>query len=195
MVLNSVVGCGVGECDDEERQKAQTLYLMVSSVVGFYSLRFFGNFTPKKADTTMTKDFTSFTCQIPQEIQKLQSLLQMVIRKHCFGDLHIHHLKSSPQDSYQGAAERTGMERSIVSQGKLFQGQEAGMVEQVCTGQEDCLTGTLAAGSYSCLPAVTMEREWGQADGTLVDLPALTATTENSLFVNLCLHMFGGSAR
>nr|XP_048296132.1 limb region 1 protein homolog isoform X3 [Myodes glareolus] len=30
-------------------------YLMVSSVVGFYSLRFFGNFTPKKADTTMTK--------------------------------------------------------------------------------------------------------------------------------------------
>lgn len=70
-----------------------------------------------------------------------------------------------------GAAERTGMERSIVSQGKLFQGQEAGMVEQVCTGQEDCLTGTLAAGSYSCLPAVTMEGEWGQADGTLIDLP------------------------
>ncbi|XP_054349897.1 limb region 1 protein homolog isoform X4 [Pongo pygmaeus] len=30
-------------------------YLMVSSVVGFYSLRFFGNFTPKKDDTTMTK--------------------------------------------------------------------------------------------------------------------------------------------
>ena len=45
------------------------------------------------------------------------------------------------------------------------------MVEQVCTGQEDCLTGPLAAGSYSCLPAVTMEGEWGQADGTLVDLP------------------------
>ncbi|KAM5187167.1 limb region 1 protein homolog isoform 2-T5 [Callospermophilus lateralis] len=30
-------------------------YLMVSSVVGFYSLRFFGNFTPRKDDTTMTK--------------------------------------------------------------------------------------------------------------------------------------------
>ncbi|XP_048196487.1 limb region 1 protein homolog isoform X2 [Perognathus longimembris pacificus] len=30
-------------------------YLMVSSVVGFYSLRFFENFTPKKDDTTMTK--------------------------------------------------------------------------------------------------------------------------------------------
>ncbi|XP_044942221.1 limb region 1 protein homolog isoform X2 [Mustela lutreola] len=30
-------------------------YLMVSSVVGFYSLRFFGNFIPKKDDTTMTK--------------------------------------------------------------------------------------------------------------------------------------------
>ncbi|XP_076422834.1 limb region 1 protein homolog isoform X5 [Peromyscus maniculatus bairdii] len=147
-------------------------YLMVSSVVGFYSLRFFGNFTPKKDDTTMTKiigncvsilvlssalpvmsrtlgitrfdllgdfgrfnwlgnfyivlsynllfaivttlclvrkftsavreelfkalvigsssnflsfnyDFTNFTCQIPQGIQKLQSLLQTAIRKHC----------------------------------------------------------------------------------------------------------------
>ncbi|XP_069853280.1 limb region 1 protein homolog isoform X8 [Dipodomys merriami] len=30
-------------------------YLLVSSVVGFYSLRFFENFTPKKDDTTMTK--------------------------------------------------------------------------------------------------------------------------------------------
>ncbi|KAK2496477.1 hypothetical protein MC885_000806 [Smutsia gigantea] len=30
-------------------------YLMVSSVVGFYSLRFFGNFIPQKDDTTMTK--------------------------------------------------------------------------------------------------------------------------------------------
>ncbi|XP_035866966.1 limb region 1 protein homolog isoform X3 [Phyllostomus discolor] len=30
-------------------------YLMVSSVVGFYSLRFFGDFLPKKDDTTMTK--------------------------------------------------------------------------------------------------------------------------------------------
>nr|XP_005902765.2 PREDICTED: limb region 1 protein homolog [Bos mutus] len=30
-------------------------YLMVSSVVGFYSLRVFGNFIPKKDDTTMTK--------------------------------------------------------------------------------------------------------------------------------------------
>ncbi|KAJ6659356.1 hypothetical protein lerEdw1_019227 [Lerista edwardsae] len=30
-------------------------YLMVSSVVGFYSLRFFGDFTPRKDDTTMTK--------------------------------------------------------------------------------------------------------------------------------------------
>ncbi|XP_072508200.1 limb region 1 protein homolog isoform X2 [Notamacropus eugenii] len=30
-------------------------YLMVSSVVGFYSLRFFGSFTPRKNDTTMTK--------------------------------------------------------------------------------------------------------------------------------------------
>ncbi|XP_073486040.1 limb region 1 protein homolog [Aquarana catesbeiana] len=29
-------------------------YLMVSSVVGFYSLRFFGSFTPRKDDTTMT---------------------------------------------------------------------------------------------------------------------------------------------
>lgn len=28
-----------------------------------------------------------------------------------------------------GAAERTGVERGIVSQGELFQGQEAGMVE------------------------------------------------------------------
>lgn len=30
-------------------------YLMVSSVVGFYSLRFFGDFIPRKDDTTMTK--------------------------------------------------------------------------------------------------------------------------------------------
>ncbi|XP_056375548.1 limb region 1 protein homolog isoform X3 [Hyla sarda] len=30
-------------------------YLMVSSVVGFYSLRFFGSFTPREDDTTMTK--------------------------------------------------------------------------------------------------------------------------------------------
>ncbi|XP_078519386.1 limb region 1 protein homolog isoform X1 [Lissotriton helveticus] len=30
-------------------------YLMVSSVVGFYSLSFFGCFTPRKDDTTMTK--------------------------------------------------------------------------------------------------------------------------------------------
>ncbi|XP_041421732.1 limb region 1 protein homolog isoform X3 [Xenopus laevis] len=30
-------------------------YLMVSSVVGFYSLRFFSSFTPRKDDTTMTK--------------------------------------------------------------------------------------------------------------------------------------------
>ncbi|MEE6467273.1 hypothetical protein FKM82_007186 [Ascaphus truei] len=30
-------------------------YLMVSSVVGFYSLRFFSTFTPRKDDTTMTK--------------------------------------------------------------------------------------------------------------------------------------------
>ncbi|XP_063777967.1 limb region 1 protein homolog isoform X2 [Pseudophryne corroboree] len=30
-------------------------YLMVSSVVGFYSLCFFGRFTPRKDDTTMTK--------------------------------------------------------------------------------------------------------------------------------------------
>ncbi|XP_060052870.1 limb region 1 protein homolog isoform X1 [Erinaceus europaeus] len=30
-------------------------YLMVSSVVGFYSLRVFGSFVPKKDDTTMTK--------------------------------------------------------------------------------------------------------------------------------------------
>ncbi|KAM3929103.1 limb region 1 protein homolog isoform 3-T3 [Leptodactylus fuscus] len=30
-------------------------YLMVSSVVGFYSLWFFGSFTPRKDDTTMTK--------------------------------------------------------------------------------------------------------------------------------------------
>lgn len=30
-------------------------YLMVSSVVGFYSLWFFGGFTPRKDDTTMTK--------------------------------------------------------------------------------------------------------------------------------------------
>ncbi|KAK9396092.1 limb region 1 protein like [Crotalus adamanteus] len=30
-------------------------YLMVSSVVGFYSLRIFGDFTPRKDDTTMTK--------------------------------------------------------------------------------------------------------------------------------------------
>ncbi|XP_069504066.1 limb region 1 protein homolog isoform X1 [Ambystoma mexicanum] len=30
-------------------------YLMVSSVVGFYSLSFFGSFTPRKDDTTMTK--------------------------------------------------------------------------------------------------------------------------------------------
>lgn len=63
------------------------------------------------------------------------------------------------------------MERGIVSQGELLQGQEAGMVEQVCTGQEDCLSGTLAAGSHSCLPAVSTEREWSQADGTLIDLP------------------------
>ncbi|XP_023600293.1 limb region 1 protein homolog isoform X6 [Myotis lucifugus] len=44
----------------ERRKKASAwernlVYLMVSSVVGFYSLRFFGDFIPKKDDTTMTK--------------------------------------------------------------------------------------------------------------------------------------------
>ncbi|XP_069814992.1 limb region 1 protein homolog [Dendropsophus ebraccatus] len=37
-------------------------YLMVSSVVGFYSLRFFGGFTPRKDDTTMTKIIGNCVC-------------------------------------------------------------------------------------------------------------------------------------
>lgn len=43
-------------------------------------------------------------------------------------------------------------------------------MEQMCTGQEDCLSGTLAAGSYGCLPAIAMKGEWSQADGTFIDL-------------------------
>ncbi|KAM4704778.1 limb region 1 protein homolog [Rhinophrynus dorsalis] len=37
-------------------------YLMVSSVVGFYSLCFFGGFTPRKDDTTMTKIIGNCVC-------------------------------------------------------------------------------------------------------------------------------------
>lgn len=35
------------------------------------------------------------------------------------------------------------------------------MVEQVCTGQQDCGSG---------MPAIPMRPEWGQADGALRDL-------------------------
>lgn len=62
------------------------------------------------------------------------------------------------------------MERSIVSQRKFLQGQEAGIMEQMCTGQEDCLSGVLTAGPYGCLLAITMEGERGQADGAFMDL-------------------------
>lgn len=69
-----------------------------------------------------------------------------------------------------GAAERTDMERTIVSHRKLLQGQKAGMVEHMCTGQKDCRSGMLTASLYRCLLAVTMEGQWSQTDGTFRDL-------------------------
>lgn len=43
-------------------------------------------------------------------------------------------------------------------------------MEQMCTGQEDRLSGMLAAGPCGCLPTITVEEEWSQADRTFIDL-------------------------
>lgn len=40
LVLNSVVGCGVGECDDKERTEAQILsgFVEVSGTIGVFNI-------------------------------------------------------------------------------------------------------------------------------------------------------------
>lgn len=43
-------------------------------------------------------------------------------------------------------------------------------MEQMCTGQEDRLSGMLAAGPCGCLPTIAVEEEWSQADRTFIDL-------------------------
>nr|AAG43151.1 brain my034 protein [Homo sapiens] len=64
---------------------------MVSSVVGFYSLRFFGNFTPKKDDTTMTKIIGNCV-----SILVLSSALPVMSRTL---GLHKLHLPNTSRDS------------------------------------------------------------------------------------------------
>ncbi|XP_023600291.1 limb region 1 protein homolog isoform X4 [Myotis lucifugus] len=66
-------------------------YLMVSSVVGFYSLRFFGDFIPKKDDTTMTKIIGNCV-----SLLVLSSALPVMSRTL---GLHKLHLSRAPRES------------------------------------------------------------------------------------------------
>uniref|UniRef100_A0A2K6BBU0 Limb development membrane protein 1 n=1 Tax=Macaca nemestrina TaxID=9545 RepID=A0A2K6BBU0_MACNE len=71
---------------------------MVSSVVGFYSLRFFGNFTPKKDDTTMTKIIGNCV-----SILVLSSALPVMSRTL---GLHKLHLSNTSRDSETASSAR-----------------------------------------------------------------------------------------
>uniref|UniRef100_A0A8D2B2P1 Limb development membrane protein 1 n=1 Tax=Sciurus vulgaris TaxID=55149 RepID=A0A8D2B2P1_SCIVU len=80
-------------------------YLMVSSVVGFYSLRFFGNFTPRKDDTTMTKIIGNCV-----SILVLSSALPVMSRTL---GLHKLHLPSAPRDSDSTRPSANGHQKAL----------------------------------------------------------------------------------
>ncbi|NP_001337883.1 limb region 1 protein homolog isoform X8 [Gorilla gorilla gorilla] len=80
-------------------------YLMVSSVVGFYSLRFFGNFTPKKDDTTMTKIIGNCV-----SILVLSSALPVMSRTL---GLHKLHLPNTSRDSETAKPSVNGHQKAL----------------------------------------------------------------------------------
>nr|XP_037846972.1 limb region 1 protein homolog isoform X4 [Chlorocebus sabaeus] len=80
-------------------------YLMVSSVVGFYSLRFFGNFTPKKDDTTMTKIIGNCV-----SILVLSSALPVMSRTL---GLHKLHLSNTSRDSETAKPSVNGHQKAL----------------------------------------------------------------------------------
>ncbi|XP_022259614.1 limb region 1 protein homolog isoform X6 [Canis lupus baileyi] len=80
-------------------------YLMVSSVVGFYSLRFFGNFIPKKDDTTMTKIIGNCV-----SILVLSSALPVMSRTL---GLHKLHLSNTTRDSETSKASANGHHKAL----------------------------------------------------------------------------------
>ncbi|XP_041607896.1 limb region 1 protein homolog isoform X6 [Vulpes lagopus] len=80
-------------------------YLMVSSVVGFYSLRFFGNFIPKKDDTTMTKIIGNCV-----SILVLSSALPVMSRTL---GLHKLHLSNTSRDSETSKASANGHHKAL----------------------------------------------------------------------------------
>ncbi|XP_073666236.1 limb region 1 protein homolog isoform X5 [Tursiops truncatus] len=73
-------------------------YLMVSSVVGFYSLRFFGNFIPKKDDTTMTKIIGNCV-----SILVLSSALPVMSRTLGLHKLHLSDTSRDPETTKPSA--------------------------------------------------------------------------------------------
>nr|BAE91671.1 unnamed protein product [Macaca fascicularis] len=78
---------------------------MVSSVVGFYSLRFFGNFTPKKDDTTMTKIIGNCV-----SILVLSSALPVMSRTL---GLHKLHLSNTSRDSETAKPSVNGHQKAL----------------------------------------------------------------------------------
>ncbi|ELW69798.1 Limb region 1 protein [Tupaia chinensis] len=80
-------------------------YLMVSSVVGFYSLRFFGSFTPKKDDTTMTKIIGNCV-----SILVLSSALPVMSRTL---GLHKLHLANTPRDAETPKPSANGHQKAL----------------------------------------------------------------------------------
>ncbi|XP_070372974.1 limb region 1 protein homolog isoform X5 [Equus asinus] len=80
-------------------------YLMVSSVVGFYSLRFFGNFIPKKDDTTMTKIIGNCV-----SILVLSSALPVMSRTL---GLHKLHLSDTSRDSETTKPSANGHQKAL----------------------------------------------------------------------------------
>uniref|UniRef100_A0A8C0HG40 Limb development membrane protein 1 n=1 Tax=Chelonoidis abingdonii TaxID=106734 RepID=A0A8C0HG40_CHEAB len=80
-------------------------YLMVSSVVGFYSLRFFGNFTPRKDDTTMTKIIGNCV-----SILVLSSALPVMSRTLGLDKLH---LSNNARDSETAKPSANGHQKTL----------------------------------------------------------------------------------
>ncbi|XP_023392503.1 limb region 1 protein homolog [Pteropus vampyrus] len=80
-------------------------YLMVSSVVGFYSLRFFGDFIPKKDDTTMTKIIGNCV-----SILVLSSALPVMSRTL---GLHKLHLSNTSRDAETSKPSANGHQKAL----------------------------------------------------------------------------------
>uniref|UniRef100_A0A8C6D1K2 Limb development membrane protein 1 n=1 Tax=Moschus moschiferus TaxID=68415 RepID=A0A8C6D1K2_MOSMO len=80
-------------------------YLMVSSVVGFYSLRCFGNFIPRKGDTAMTKIIGNCV-----SILVLSSALPVMSRTL---GLHKLHLSDTPRDSDAAKPSANGHQKAL----------------------------------------------------------------------------------